>query len=137
MAEAKVQVLFHAFGHGATLSSDSRIDTLFVETTGGDLTIKVENNTESGQGIHSEPVEDKTQSLDDATFDFARVGSLILLKVLPYRENVWRGFIYNTLTGRVQRNDAIIQVNSSQDTPTGTPKQSRTTTSAAIENSNC
>ena len=85
------------------------LDTLFVETTGGDLTIKVEDNTETGEGIHSEPVEDKTQSLDDATFDFARVGSLVLLKVLPYRENEWRGFIYNTLTGRVQRNDAIIQ----------------------------
>lgn len=85
------------------------LDTLFVETTGGDLTIKVENNTETGQGLHSEPVDDRTQSLDDATFDFARVGSLILLKVLPYRENIWRGFIYNTLTRTVQRNDAIIQ----------------------------
>jgi hypothetical protein len=85
------------------------LDTLFVETTGGDLTIKVENNTESGQGIHSEPVEEKTQSLDDATFDFARVGSLVLLKVLPYRETAWRGFVYNTITGRVQRIDAIVQ----------------------------
>jgi hypothetical protein len=85
------------------------LDTLFVETTGGDLTIKVENNTESGEGIHSEPVEEKTQSLHDATFDYARVGSLILLKVLPYRETVWRGFVYNTLTGKVQRVDAIVQ----------------------------
>lgn len=85
------------------------LDTLFVETTGGDLTIKVENNTETGQGIHAEPVEEKTQSLDDATFDFARVGSLILLKVLPYRETAWRGFVYNTITGRVQRVDAIVQ----------------------------
>ncbi|HEV2146765.1 MAG TPA: DNA repair ATPase [Longimicrobiaceae bacterium] len=85
------------------------LDTLFVETTGGDLTIKVENNTETGEGIHSEPVEEKTQSLDDATFDFARVGSLVLLKVLPYRETAWRGFVFNTLTGRVQRVDAIVQ----------------------------
>jgi hypothetical protein len=85
------------------------LDTLFVETTGGDLTIKVENNTESGQGIHSEPVEEKTQSLDDAAFDFARVGSLILLKVLPYRETAWRGFVYNTITGKVARVDAIVQ----------------------------
>ncbi|MEG2804353.1 DNA repair ATPase [Stenotrophomonas sp.] len=85
------------------------LDTLFVETTGGDLTIKVENNTESGQGVYSEPVEDSTQSLDDAQFDFARVGSLILLKVLPYRETVWRGLIYNTLTGNITRNDAIVQ----------------------------
>ncbi|NYF18784.1 hypothetical protein HDC36_000221 [Xanthomonas sp. JAI131] len=85
------------------------LDTLFVETIGGDLTIKVENNTETGQGIYSEPVEDKTQSLDDAQFDFARVGTLVLLKVLPYRETQWRGLIYNTLSGRIVRNDAIVQ----------------------------
>ncbi|BDU15180.1 DNA repair ATPase [Lysobacter auxotrophicus] len=85
------------------------LDTLFVETTGGDLTIKVENNTERGEGIYSEPVEDKTQSLDDATIEYARVGSLILLKVLPYRETEWRGLVYNTLTGTVTRNDAITQ----------------------------
>ncbi|WP_447935276.1 DNA repair ATPase [Stenotrophomonas lactitubi] len=85
------------------------LDTLFVETTGGDLTIKVENNTETGQGIYSEPVEDSTQSLDDAQFEFARVGSLVLLKVLPYRETEWRGLIYNTLTGDIVRNDAIVQ----------------------------
>lgn len=85
------------------------LDTIFVETTGGDLTIKVENNTEHGRGVYSEPVEDSTQSLDDAAIDFARVGSLILLKILPYRESVWRGLIYNTLTGKVLRNDAIVQ----------------------------
>ncbi|SEK88750.1 AAA domain (dynein-related subfamily) [Pseudoxanthomonas sp. GM95] len=85
------------------------LDTLFVETIGGDLTIKVENNTETGKGIYSEPVEDSTQSLDDAQFDFAKVGTLILLKVLPYRESTWRGLIYNTLTGHIVRNDAIVQ----------------------------
>ena len=85
------------------------LDTVFVETTGGDLTIKVENNTDTGQGVYSEPVEDATQSLDDATIDFARVGSLVLLKLLPYRETEWRGLVYNTLTGNVVRNDAIVQ----------------------------
>ncbi len=85
------------------------LDTVFVETTGGDLTIKVENNTDTGQGVYSEPVEDATQSLDDASIDFARVGSLVLLKILPYREQQWRGLIYNTLTGTVVRNDAIVQ----------------------------
>ncbi|TDK19559.1 AAA family ATPase [Luteimonas aestuarii] len=85
------------------------LDTVFVETTGGDLTIKVENNTDSGRGVYSEPVEDATQSLDDATIDFAKVGTLVLLKVLPYREQAWRGLIYNTLTGAVVRNDAIVQ----------------------------
>ena len=85
------------------------LDILFVETTGGDLTIKVENNTETGNGVYSEPVEDRTQSLDDAQVAFARVGSLILLKVLPYRETQWRGLVFNTITGKVSRIDAIVQ----------------------------
>ena len=85
------------------------LDTLFVETIGGDLTLKVENNTETGAGVYSEPVEDRTQSLDDANIEFARVGSLILLKVLPYRESTWRGLVYNTQTGKATRLDAIVQ----------------------------
>ena len=54
------------------------LDTVFVETVGGDLTIKVEDNTEDGLGIYRESVEDKTQSLDDGQIDYAQVGSLIL-----------------------------------------------------------
>ena len=83
------------------------LDTVFVETVGGDLTIKIENNTEDGLGIYREPVQDATQSLDDAQIEFARVGSLILLRVLPYREEQWRYLAYNTLTRRVQRIDAL------------------------------
>ncbi|MGP1664698.1 MAG: DNA repair ATPase, partial [Rhodanobacter sp.] len=85
------------------------LDTLFIETIGGDLTIKVENNTETGGGVYSEPVEDRTQSLDDAQVVFARVGALILLKVLPYRETQWRGLVFNTITSKVVRVDAIVQ----------------------------
>tara|TARA_R100000306_G_scaffold62518_1_gene71687 strand:+ start:14027 stop:19279 length:5253 start_codon:yes stop_codon:yes gene_type:complete len=83
------------------------LDTLFVDTTGGDLTIKVENNTEVGLGIYREPVDDKTQSLGDGQFSYARVGSLILLKVRPYRESKFRYLVYNTLTETVLRIDAI------------------------------
>ncbi|QNN47065.1 DNA repair ATPase [Thermomonas brevis] len=85
------------------------LDTLFVETTGGDLTLKVENNTETGSGVYSEPVEDRTQSLDDARIEYAKVGSLILLKVLPYRETTWRGLVFNTQTRKATRLDAIVQ----------------------------
>lgn len=85
------------------------LDTLFVETVGGDLTIKIENNTEGGYGIYSEPVDDKTQSLDDADIAYAAVGSLVLLKVLPYREQNYRYFIYNTLSESVVRVDAVGQ----------------------------
>lgn len=85
------------------------LDTVFVETTGGDLTLKIENNTGDGLGIYREPVEDQTQSLDDAQIEYARVGSLILLRILPYRERQWRHLVYNTLSQRVHRLDAIGQ----------------------------
>ncbi|AMT96138.1 MULTISPECIES: DNA repair ATPase [Psychrobacter] len=85
------------------------LDTIFVETVNGDLTIKIENNTQSGQGIYSEPVNDRTQSLTDAEIAYAKVGSLILLKILPYREDSYRYFVYNTLTEAVLRLDAIGQ----------------------------
>ena len=83
------------------------LDTLFVETINGDLTIKVENNTDDGRGVYSEAVEDQTQSLDDAQIEYAQVGQLILLKMLPYREQDWRYFIFNTATESVLRMDAI------------------------------
>lgn len=83
------------------------LDTVFVETTGGDLTIKVENNTETGLGIYSEPVEDAHQSLADADVAYARVGQLILLRIKPYRETTQRFLVYNPRTQQVQRIDAI------------------------------
>lgn len=85
------------------------LDTLFVETVNGHLTIKVENNTEDGLGIYHEPVEDKNQSLDDASFSYASLGQLIVLKVLPYREKEWRYFVFNKVTLSVTRIDAIDQ----------------------------
>ena len=83
------------------------LDTIFVDTVKGDLTIKIEDNTEEGQGIYREPVASADQSLDDASFLYAKVGSLILLKILPYRETEWRYLIFNTRTEQVTRIDAI------------------------------
>ncbi len=83
------------------------LDTVFVETINGDLTIKVEDNTDDGLGIYREDVEDQTQSLDDAEIAYAKVGNLILLKILPYREQQWRFLIFNSLTQSVLRMDAM------------------------------
>jgi hypothetical protein len=82
-------------------------DTLFVETIGGSITLKVENNTAEGQGIYSEPVDDPHQSLDDADIRYAKVGELILLKIKPYREDKTRHLIFNCKTQQVHRQDAI------------------------------
>jgi hypothetical protein len=82
-------------------------DKVFVETIGGDLTIKVENNTDKGQGIYSEPVENSMQNLEDAEISYVEAGDSILLKIKPYQEEKYRYFIFNTLTQTVIRCDGI------------------------------
>jgi hypothetical protein len=84
-------------------------DAVFVETVGGTLTVKVENNTEDGEGIYSEPVDEPLQSLADAEVAYARIGPLILLKILPYKETDWRYLVFNTRTRAVVRLDGIGQ----------------------------
>ncbi|MEC7983650.1 MAG: DNA repair ATPase [Myxococcota bacterium] len=81
-------------------------DQIFVETVGGDLTIKIENNTADGEGIYSEPVEDLNQTLDDGKIAYAFVGQLILLRIVPRMEEP-RYFVFNSLTHEVTRVDAI------------------------------
>ncbi|MFZ5987773.1 MAG: DNA repair ATPase [Bacillota bacterium] len=85
----------------------SILDKVFVETIGGDLTIKVEDNTDTGKGIYSEEVEDKDQTLDDAEMLYAVVGHIILLKIRPYKEKRYRHFIFNEKLKNVVRIDAI------------------------------
>jgi hypothetical protein len=82
-------------------------DRIFVETVGGDLTVKIENNTESGEGIFAEPVEEVQQGLDDALIEYAEIGPLILLKIRPYREETIRYLVYSSRTQRVVRIDAV------------------------------
>ncbi|MFI5893051.1 DNA repair ATPase [Actinoplanes sp. NPDC051513] len=84
-------------------------DVVFVETVGGDLTIKVENNTENGEGIYTEPVDEPLQSLADAEIAYAKLGPLILLRILPYKETRRRYLVFNTRTRDVRRLDGIGQ----------------------------
>jgi hypothetical protein len=83
------------------------LDTVFVETVGGDLTVKVENNTKDGKGIYREPVEDPNQTLDDADIAFAKVGLLILLRIKPFREQAYRYLVYDSRARKVTRIDGI------------------------------
>ena len=85
----------------------SILDQVFVEAIAGDLTIKIEDNTATGQGVYSESVEDRNQSLDDAQISYAKVGALILLKILPYRETTPRHLVFHTTTKEVRRIDQI------------------------------
>lgn len=85
----------------------SILDKVFVETIKKDLTIKIEDNTDTGQGIYSEPVEDMDQSLDDAEIYYADLDQLIILKIKPYKENDFRYFIFNNKLKNVVRIDSI------------------------------
>lgn len=84
----------------------SIMDRVFVETVGGDLTIKVEDNTNDGKGIYEEGVEYPDQSLDDAEYLYADLGNLIALKIRPYQED-FRYFVFNERLQEVQRIDAL------------------------------
>ncbi|NUU23479.1 MAG: DNA repair ATPase, partial [Streptomycetaceae bacterium] len=83
---------------------------LFVSTVGGTLVVTNIGDTESIRGIiHREPVEESLQSLADADIAYARVGTLILLRVRPYKERAWRYFVHATTTGTLVRQDGIAQ----------------------------
>lgn len=84
----------------------SILDKIFVETIGGDLTIKIEDNTSDGKGILSESVEHKDQTLEDGKYKFADLGNLTVLSITPYLETP-RYFVYNHKVQEVQRIQSI------------------------------
>ena len=94
----------HQSGIHPHIAIENRV---FVETVGGDLTIKIEDNTASGVGIYSEEVEDKDQTLDDAEIYYALVGNIILLKIKPYQEQDFRYIIYNEKIQQARRLDTV------------------------------
>ncbi|MHA4776960.1 DNA repair ATPase [Streptomyces sp. MSC1_001] len=96
----------HVLGRHPHVSLGGR---LFVSTVGGSLTVRTEDDTETGGGVHTEPVDEPLQSLADADVSYALVGSLVLVRVRPYKEEHDRHLVFNALTGRVVRLDGIGQ----------------------------
>ena len=84
-------------------------DRVFVETVGGDLTVKIEDNTEDGSGIYAEPVDDPDQTLDDAEIFYAIVGNIILMKIKPFKEDEFRYVVFNEKTQTAQRLDSVAE----------------------------
>lgn len=78
----------------------SIMDKIFIEAINGDITFKIENNTDSGKGIYSEKVVNADQQLDDADYYFADLGNLIAVRIKPYQED-FRAFVYNQRTKEV------------------------------------
>lgn len=83
------------------------LDTIFVDNLRGDITFKIENNTATGQGIFSDPVDIDSQSLDDGSFEYADLGILIVVRILPFTEKTWRYYIFNRDLQSVRRVDEL------------------------------
>lgn len=96
----------HVPGRHPHISLDGRV---YVSTVGGTLTLKTENDTETGEGVYSEPVDEPLQSLADAAVSYAVVGPLVLVRVHPYKEETRRHLVFHTLTGEAVRLDGIGQ----------------------------
>ncbi|MDG4856671.1 DNA repair ATPase [Streptomyces sp. T-3] len=95
----------HVLGRHPHVTIDD--GAVYVSAVGGTLTLKSENDTETGDGIHSEPVAEPLQSLADAEMAYARVGVLVLLRIRPYKEDAYRHLVFNTVTQGVVRLDGI------------------------------
>ncbi|MEU2980424.1 DNA repair ATPase [Streptomyces hirsutus] len=96
----------HVLGRHPHVSVQGEV---FVDTLGGTLTVSTDGDSENPDGIHTEPVDEPLQSLADAEVSYARVGALILLRVLPYKETAHRHLVFDTLTRTVVRLDGIGQ----------------------------
>ncbi|MGE3310584.1 MAG: DNA repair ATPase [Limisphaerales bacterium] len=96
----------YRYGDYPHVSIDDRV---FVECLGGDLTIKVEDNTASGEGVYAEPVEDRHQKVDDAEIAYAVLDPLVILKIRPYKETLPRFFVFHQKLQTVHRIDSIGQ----------------------------
>ncbi|PTH83615.1 DNA repair ATPase [Streptomyces sp. A244] len=94
----------HVLGRHPLVSIHGEV---FVSTVGGVLTVKADHDTETAEGVYTEPVDEPLQSLVDADIAHARVGALILLRVRPYKEDTDRHLVFNTLTRNVVRLDGI------------------------------
>ncbi|GGD17851.1 DNA repair ATPase [Hyunsoonleella pacifica] len=93
----------HVYGEHPHISI---LDKVFVETIGGDLTIKIEDNTDDGKGIYDEPVEHPDQTLDDGQYRYADLGNLIVLEIKPFQES-HRYFVYNHKIQEVKKINSI------------------------------
>lgn len=78
----------------------SILDKVFIEALHGDITFKIEDNTDSGKGIYSEKVTNLDQQLDDAEYYYADLGNMIAIRVKPYQED-FRAYIFNQRTKEV------------------------------------
>lgn len=80
---------------------------MFIGLTKGTLEFRIDDAVTGGRTVYSERVAEIEQEVNELRVRYARLGELLLIGVLPYRENDERYYVYNRLTREAHRVDAI------------------------------
>jgi hypothetical protein len=87
------------------------LDTLFVGASKGVLDFRIDDPlvslAEGGRSVGSDRVNESEADVAEHRIAAARVGDLVLLRMLPYREEEYRYYAYSRLSRRLERIDAI------------------------------
>jgi hypothetical protein len=81
--------------------------SMFIGIEKGALDFRIEDAVTGGKTLLSERIDEVDQSLSELKVSFARIGDLLLFRVLPYRESKERFYLYNRLSRTLDRADAI------------------------------
>jgi hypothetical protein len=89
----------------------SILDSLFLGGTKGRIEFKIDDAVsklaDGGRLVLSEPIAEIEADLAEHQVAAARVGELILIRLLPYREQAERFYIYSRMTRLMHRVDAM------------------------------
>jgi hypothetical protein len=80
---------------------------LFIGLTKGTLDFRVDDAVTGSRTVLTERVAEVEQEVNELRVRYARLGELILIALLPYRENDERFYVYNRLTREAHRVDSI------------------------------
>ena len=80
---------------------------VFIGLTKGTLELRITDAVTGNRTVLSERVTEVEQEVNELRVRFARLGELLLVGILPYREADERYYVYNRLTREAHRVDAI------------------------------
>ncbi|HMO12408.1 MAG TPA: DNA repair ATPase, partial [Actinotalea sp.] len=82
-------------------------DLVFLGGQAGHLEFRVDDAVENGKVVHREVLAASEGAISELQIATARLGELLLIRLLPYRETAERFYVYNRLTRVVHRIDAL------------------------------
>jgi hypothetical protein len=80
---------------------------LFIGVEKGQLDFRIDDAVAGGRTVLSERVVESDQSLSELKMSYARMGDVLLIRILPYREATERFYLYNRLSRTLDRADAL------------------------------